>query len=563
MTLQQLVYIISSPVYYLLNLPLDLFKVTGRLRKVSPATLIAVLLFLFLVTLEVTAFICATLRTDAANPRIWLIERWQITLGLIALPIVIPIVVRLAILYWLEPDSSPYPDIEQAWNAGLASLKEHNIALNQTPLFLVVGLRDEQAAEMLMTAAARSWVVKGVPGGSPPIQFYATPDAVYLCCIDCAQSSRLSNADPVSISAPGPARMAEMTLSPEFNAGRGSATFDASRAGGEGSLFGNSLSGSGITSGSSSKSILEDSSVVRQGYKGTLDGFGPSPSMDIAAFRTTRGPSSAMATLTPDIAEKQSNRLAYVCKLIRRARDPYCPINGILSVLPYKLIQLSDNQANELARAVKADLESFRKHLSLRCSVIGLMTGLEQEPGFCELKRRLGKTASRENRFGKGFRRMWVPAAAESVEALTAHACQQFESWTYHLFKQENALQKIGNAKLYALLCKVRTQLRQRMVDTISKAFAYEPSRERAEAGDKMLFGGLYFGASGEKEDLHGFVKGVFDKLVQREDIVEWTPDIVASDKRFFYWAQISTAVFWLMLLATAGMSYFIFTGGE
>ena len=58
----------------------------------------------------------------------------------------------------------------------------------------------------------------------------------------------------------------------------------------------------------------------------------------------------------------------------------------------------------------------------LRCSVTALVTGIEEESGFRELVRRVGRDKARDSRFGKGFSEDNEPLG-ERLEALAIHAC--------------------------------------------------------------------------------------------------------------------------------------------
>lgn len=557
MTLQRLLYIITSPLYYVLNLPLDALRVTSRLKSVSVATLVAILLFLFLVILEVTAFVCAMFQVESAESWVWFNRSGSHVFALIALPIVIPLVVRLAILYWMEPEVPPFPDIDSAWQEGIETLKQQGILLTQTPLYLITGVKDRQALACLTTAAGMELVVPLTPAeNKAPLYFFATSGAAYIGCVDCAQSSRLANQQPQSAAAPS---IFEQTAAPVPNAGRGTAVAFAEQSMAEYTIDG----GGGASMGGNPRSILEDSTFGARmpNYGGTMDfARGGSPSLVGFAPPGVRGGANtaAIASLPRAIADTQSERLAYLCKLIRKAREPYCPANGVMALLPYSMIVPSDQQAAELSKAVKSDLDTLRQNLHLRCPVIGLVSGMEAEPGFCELKRRLGRPAALNNRFGKGFT-VWNPPVSEQLEAVTAHACAQFEDWTYTLFRQKSALTKTSNGKLYALLCKIRTELRQRIINLVLTSFAYDPTRDRGHENERLLFGGLYFGAAGEKDDMQGFVKSVFDKLVEQEEEVDWTPDIVEEDNRYWQLASLSSGTLWVMLLLIAGMVYYLF----
>lgn len=47
-----------------------------------------------------------------------------------------------------------------------------------------------------------------------------------------------------------------------------------------------------------------------------------------------------------------------------------------------------------------------------------------------------------------------------------------------------------------------------------------------------MPFGGCYFAATGDKEDQRAFVRGVFDKLTDLQEDLEWTSAAITRSRR-------------------------------
>jgi type VI protein secretion system component VasK len=250
-------------------------------------------------------------------------------------------------------------------------------------------------------------------------------------------------------------------------------------------------------------------------------------------------------------ASEQQQRLQYVCRLIRRARQPLCPINGVLTLLPFGLIQRSAPEGIEVQRAVKRDLETLVRGLMVRFPVTAMVVGLEEESGFRELVRRVGRDRARGQRFGKGFS-LWNPPTPDRLEAVAAHACGAFEDWVYTLFREKGALSKPGNTKLYALLCKIRRNVQGRLAGILAGAYAAENDPDRL-AGSP-LFGGCYFAAVGPTEDRQAFVKSVLDKLPQQQEDLEWTDDALREDDRYQRLALWGLGVDMLLLSGLVGL---------
>jgi type VI protein secretion system component VasK len=257
-----------------------------------------------------------------------------------------------------------------------------------------------------------------------------------------------------------------------------------------------------------------------------------------------------MVVLPPADAVAEQARLKYLGRLLRRARQPLCPINGILTLLPYDQIERSPREAIEVEQAVKQDLVALRHELKLRCPVTAIVVGWDHDSGFRELVRRVGADRARNQRFGKGFA-LWAAPTPSQLEAVSIHACGAFEDWVYALFREAGALTKPGNTQLYAMLCNVRRHLQSRLASILAKSFAQE--RETIAVGNGTLFGGCYFAAVGETEDRQAFVKGVLDKLVEQQEELEWTPEALADESRYWRLALVLWSTDALLLTALIG----------
>ncbi len=149
------------------------------------------------------------------------------------------------------------------------------------------------------------------------------------------------------------------------------------------------------------------------------------------------------SVLSPQESAEQLERLQHVCTLLRRARQPLCAINGVLALLPLTTVQGSPREVDELQRAAKSDLRTIGRTLELRCPVTALVVGLEQEAGFRELVRRVGRDRAAVQRFGQRYD-VRSQATAEEMNALCADVCGAFEDWVYTLFREQGALSRPG-----------------------------------------------------------------------------------------------------------------------
>jgi hypothetical protein len=182
-----------------------------------------------------------------------------------------------------------------------------------------------------------------------------------------------------------------------------------------------------------------------------------------------------------------------------------------------------------LARAVRADLTTLQDGLEVRVPVTALLTGLEHEPGFQELVRRVGRDRAVAQRFGRRYDVRALPTPAE-MAATSAHVCGAFEDWIYSLFREEDAVSRPGTSRLYGLLCRVRCHLREPLAELLARGFGHDPALRPGDL--PFLFSGCYVAATGDAEDRRAFIRGVFEKLTAEQEDIEWTPAALATDRR-------------------------------
>lgn len=549
-----------------------LASLPGKLLGLSLAAKAALVMALFLIALLSIAWV-VFLRNPNNVP--W---RHAMSIGgmiaQVCLLLAIPLVVYYGLRLWLEGDRSQFPDISFAWNAGLEALDRNGLSLDSTPLFLILGSSDVQQERAIMEASGQGFRVRGVPEGPGPLHWYGNPDGIYLFCSDASWISALSTLvhtklipgmhpesptagtslaplgqppaeRPALSPTPDPTRSAP----PGGPAGRGTIALDqfgSPPAGGPsaGPAPGGAAGRGTMTFESQPPAPAAQASAPPQAHH-----LAAAPAVGLSTSQANSHLRTPVVLPAQDSAE-QLQRLSFVCQLIRRKRQPLCPVNGMLVLLPYESIESRDDEVEEVERAIKADLMAVQRVLELRCPVTSLVTGLERSKGFRELVRRVGRDRAAVQRFGRRFDVRSLPVP-EELEALTAHLCGAFEDWVYALFREEEALTRTGNTRLYGLLCQVRTNLKTRLAEVLAGGFAYN---ERQPDEEPIPFSGCYFAATGESEDRQAFVRGVFEKLAEEQEQVEWTRRALVNDRRFLGLAYTFFAIDGALVLSLAAL---------
>ena len=112
----------------------------------------------------------------------------------IALVILIPVVLYWGMRRWNQVIEGEFPDIDRAWEAGIAALEAKGVSPSDYPIFLILGSSDDQAEQGLMEALETKLPVHGVPdaaGVSHALQWYMSTNAIYLFCPGASSLSAL------------------------------------------------------------------------------------------------------------------------------------------------------------------------------------------------------------------------------------------------------------------------------------------------------------------------------------------------------------------------------------
>jgi hypothetical protein len=527
---------LTAPFRWLFGWPLRLIGAPRRLMSLELPMRVAVLLAIVLVVLTVTGFV-AFIISDSAH---WYERaRPSYILIVLSLLVAIPIVVYHALRLWLEGDLARFPDIDEAWREGMVALQQNGLDLSQLPLFLILGAPDQRQADNLMRASGMSFIVESLPTGRAPLRWYANDTAIFLFTIGTGCLSRLNQVSTKE--------------------GERKASSDSRGAHQQPSISGTMVAGN---------AAIRDSSIDFAGSSDDESSIGQIGGTLVPGVQATAVPGRASAgssvspgsPLSRQERDMEIDRMHYLGQLLNRARQPLCPLNGMLTLLPLQSVR-DILTAKDMPDAIRRDMAAVRDATRLSCSVTTLVTGMEGEPGFSELVRRVGTSRSKNSRFGKGFS-VWNQPNSENLEALAGEACGAFEDWVYALFRDEGGIDEPGNGKLYALLCTIRSELRTRIRNILIRGFSCETPDGGNEAQPE-LFGGCYFAATGDTADQQAFVRSALDKLTQLEEELEWTDEALAEDRRCHQISQAAlffNGLLFVTLILLIAWAYFYST---
>jgi hypothetical protein len=257
--------------------------------------------------------------------------------------------------------------------------------------------------------------------------------------------------------------------------------------------------------------------------------------------------------------DRESARLRYLCRLIARDRQGFCPVNGILLVLPMTAAS-PNNRLDELAAACKADLSEAFQVFQMRCPVVVLVSDLEKLEGFSTLVERL-PSGQAAKKLGQRFPLVpdvdngEVPGLIEASVSWIGDSL--FPSMVYSLFKVETPggediadLLK-ANSQLYRFLAQLRDR-HGRMARLVKESIP-------GVSGEPILYGGCYFAGTGvEPATGQAFTSGVLMRLIQDQDHVTWTSDSLAADRSFLRLARalkvVLLSMIWIGITLIVGL---------
>jgi hypothetical protein len=243
---------------------------------------------------------------------------------------------------------------------------------------LVIGSEDESAATAFHQCAKTKLGLKNIPPGNAPIQWFGNESAVFVHLIDACCVS-------------------ELVRSPQ--SAQSGANADLQESGGyTGTIVGGIPASNPVTAedqGVGTGTITGDAAPVGKpvspgGQQRPVAAFRPTQTIGAEYSPTMMAGQDSNVSNRMEIAsadlELQIKRLRYVCSLLKKHRQPICPLNGIVTVVPFSAVESSQDQ---LQVALQDDLETIEDVCQLICPVSILVSAIEREPGFSELMRRI------------------------------------------------------------------------------------------------------------------------------------------------------------------------------
>lgn len=429
------------------------------------------------------------------------------------LPLLYLIVYLLAwTVWWLrlvltaEEEISQHFDIDLAWEEAVHAIAQAGIDLKQVPIFLVLGKSATDEAEMF-TGAQLTFAVEQVPRQTQaPLHVYASEQAVFVTCV----GASLLGEQALQLTA------VEETAAPtETEEDKAPVTAALTPA------------DSKATDALPSKA--EQATAAPPGQEAAA---APAPEIEKKETPAAKSlPAVSLIKSRPEM-ERLSARLKHLCWLILQQRKPYCPINGILLVLPFAATE-NETKANQTGLVCRQDLLAIQEVLQVRCPVFALVADMEATPGFRDLIARF-PAAHRQRRLGQAF--PYVEDGTGNGDVLEQGVnwicLELFPPLIYRMMRLGRAAADKrmtglrGNVRLYNLLCEMRT--RRKLLSRLLSLAVTAPQQP------PVLLGGCYFAGTGRDATREqAFIPAVFHRLLDSQSYVAWTKNAVDEERRY------------------------------
>lgn len=431
-------------------------------------------------------------------------------------------VVRL----FLIQEESEFPDIDEAWAAGMTGLAREGLDIQSVPIFLVMGVPEDDEASLFNGAKFPAKVIAPGPEQKRmPLRFYANRDALFISCSGASAICRQILSKPAAGGSFQTVRQPGGTLA-------GATQTPGQIAAGNTIQPGQLVAGQTMQPGQ-----FTAGQTIQPGMTAVAQTIQPGAVLGAMARQDSvreNPPLSKTALAECD------RRLAYVCQLLTSSRLPFCPINGLMLVVP---LEWSTRMNQGVYQSVKQDLCSLHENLQLLFPVVCVFSGLSDIDGTQEF---LQRSAEVDPRFGPQLRAgshfpMGHPVDSQAGGWVINRGIEWFRRWVYSAFAKD--LTNASNTRLYRMLCDLDGR-RQQLANLLKSTFG------DAIRGHVIRLAGCYFCGYDPEKRRMVFIRDVIEKLVSEQNHVAWSTFRILQDEASRKWAYAAYGVVGLLALA-------------
>lgn len=439
----------------------------------------------------------------------------------------ISLLVYGCIRFMLKEKPSLYPDIDRVITEGLQELINRKIDVVKTPIFLVLGTENVLNNRLVIEAAAGKPATLAPNSGDDCLSIHASQDSIWIFPHGCnstsvvnhleipAESDQDSEDDSLHDSIAGTMSAEDMEFEAEDESARWGKTYKFDE------------------------------------FEPPIDGGTIQMDDDFDPMRDASSSHVAPAAkFSPPDLDQAEERLRHFCRWLRKIRSNVCPINGVLTSIPFETIV---SRSEHLSKAVQSDLKILREELQIRVPTTLLVSGMENEPGFTTMTNLLGPHRTEKQRIGKGAHEKASPEN-KYLAVIAKQAASAIEDQIFELFQQGEVLRNSNTPNLFRLLCRMRGNFGTNLIKIVEESFGFDPLKQHELTDSQFPFGGCYFAAGGTRKKEHAFLPSVLAKVFELRSNIDWSINAQRRDLRYQNQAAWVSLIGLLALVAIAAM---------
>ena len=434
-------------------------------------------------------------------------------------------------LWTADHDSAEFSEIDRAWREARAAMRRAAVELGDLPVFLVLG-NPVGGSTSLFHASGMPLAVSDVPRRpDAPIHVFATYEAIFVTC------PGLSALGHLATSRIGTASAVDST-----------AVASSTPPGSDREASGGALPAPVVGSSVTDIERIADAQSADTTVAELVPGSSAAPTTPVPRTRSL----DILLSQTGEM-ETLTRKLKHFCKLLLADRRPYCPINGILLLLPYAATD-SESEARQAGTACHLDLTVIRDSVLVNCPVFSLLCDIETVPHADRLLEEFTEE-QRLDHLGRTFPLVPDLQVSERVRMVEegsdwiGHAA--FIPMLYRMMRfstrDDGLVDNIkDNARLFRFFAEMHGRSR-RLGRLLGRLISLDTRGQ-------VMLGGSFVACTGrDARREQGFVGGVLQLLIDNQNFVSWTPEAIRQEANFARLATVGNfAIAGLAILGLA-----------
>jgi hypothetical protein len=440
-----------------------------------------------------------------------------------------------------DTDAIEFPDILENWVEAKKRLAASGLEIGDLPVFLMVGMPEERLDPLFLATGVQG-IIRTPSQGQPAIRIYAWEKAIFVVCPGASAWGQYC----IALSSGGDVMQSGADNNPQNPA----ATLGPGEAFKEMDDQAKAQLNALLSKAARDQLSAEEQEELR-----------------ILAEKANEESTRARNVQIPENERSlQTRRLRFLCRLIRNDRKPWCSINGVVVLVPWAALE-TDRLTDLGIGILNQELVTAREVFRQRYPTFAILVDLETAEGF-EQFASMFHLDVRKRRIGQGLPLVPTLRAEEmrKVPDLAAKwiGTNVLPSWILKFLKFDPPTElrnSIGadvdfNRNLYHLLRAVYLRC-PRLAQLLARGVPSVGGRD--DLADAPMLGGCYLTATGSTTNRQAFVEGVFQRVVDAQGSVSWSPEALEEDSRLSRYATIGNIAAILLFIVCLGASFYLF----